>query len=56
MGETGVFCGGTFLSGERKVPPRPLQRKPLYAVHPSKGGAGDAGVRGYGERELPFLL
>ena len=27
--ENGVFCGGTFLSGERKVPPHPLQRKPL---------------------------
>ena len=33
--------------------PDPLRRKPLYAVHPSEGGAGGAG---YGEREPPFLL
>ena len=47
---TGVFCGGTFLSGERKVPPRPLQRKPLL-----RGLPRGERVRPRGSRARPTL-
>ena len=36
-----IFCGGTLLSGERRVPPPPpLRRKPLFPHPPRRGRGG----------------